>query len=80
MTVGCSHNFVEFTVIKLNCPKHSGCVFASGKMPCTQSYPINVLKNAEYSFFLSSTSLIDLLQTGCATYLRSNSTKKQLQH
>ncbi len=30
MTVG-SHNFVKFTVIKPNCQKHSGCVFASGK-------------------------------------------------
>ncbi len=30
MTVG-SHNFVKFTVIKSNCQKHSGCIFASGK-------------------------------------------------
>ncbi len=26
-----SHNFVKFTIIKPNCQKHSGCVFASGK-------------------------------------------------
>jgi len=26
-----SHNFVKFTVIELNCQKHSGCVFASGE-------------------------------------------------
>ena len=30
MTVG-NHNFVKFTVIKPNCQKHSGCVYASGK-------------------------------------------------
>ena len=30
MTLG-SHNFVKFTVKKLNCQKHSGCAFASGK-------------------------------------------------
>ncbi len=30
MTVG-SHNFVKFTVIKLNCQIHSGWVFTSGK-------------------------------------------------
>ena len=26
-----SNNFVKFTVIKPNCQKHSGCVFAIGK-------------------------------------------------
>ena len=30
MTLG-SDNVVKFTVIKPNCQKHSGCVFASGK-------------------------------------------------
>ncbi len=30
MTVG-SHNFVKFTVLKPNCQKHSGYIFASGK-------------------------------------------------
>ncbi len=38
MTVG-SHNFVKFTVIKLNCQNHSGCVFASGK---NTMYPLNL--------------------------------------
>ena len=42
MTVS-SHNFVKFTVIKPNCPKHSGCVFASGK---NSMYPTpNCLEN-----------------------------------
>ncbi len=39
MTVGCQ-NFVKFTVIKLNCQKHSGRVFASGK---DAMYPIKSL-------------------------------------
>ncbi len=34
MTLG-SHKSVKFTVIKPNCQKHSGCVFANGKMQCT---------------------------------------------
>ena len=37
MTVG-NNNFVKFTVIKPNCQKHSGCVFASGK---NAMYPLN---------------------------------------
>ena len=40
MTV-CSQNFVKFTVIKPNCQKHSGCVFASGK---NAMYPITYVE------------------------------------
>jgi len=39
MTAGI-HNFVKFKVIKANCQKHSGCVFASGK---NAMFPYNLL-------------------------------------
>ena len=61
MTVG-SHNFVKFTVIKPNCQKHSGCVFASGK---NAMYPLNVsysvkpwLNNSDYFKFKAVHKLI----------------------
>ena len=42
MRVG-SHNFVKFTVIKPNCQKHSGCVFASGKNAMYPYEPVIII-------------------------------------
>ena len=49
MTLG-SHNFVKFTVIKLNCQKHSGFVFAAGK---NAMYPFRMLNIGKYLFITS---------------------------